>query len=285
MKSFDGKGNQDLEFVENGAQWMHGKQNRLYEMAKKFDLIDETQSDEGLGIFIREDGFVVDEFFVKKIDFKIGQILESCNVFTTNTNHESYPSSVGVYLHDEFKKYVVSLENEQEKEMAWQLYDWHVRFQVTDNSCLDLNDVSAKYWGDYCFNGEDCQAHWNFKKPGFSEVLNKIAENIGEHNIFLNKEVSLVDWNNGKCRVQCSDGSSFTSDHIIITFSLGVLKSKQLFTKNIILPEKLLNTIEDMGFNAIDKIFLKFDHSWWGDLAGVQFLWKDGSSYAVSTQL
>lgn len=282
MKNFNGCENQNVDYVENGAQWMHGKQNRLYKLAKQYDLIDETQSEEGLGIFVRDDGFVVDEFFVKKINFKIGQILEECEEFTTEMNMENIPSSVGVFLRKEFENYVMSLERDSEREIAWQLYDWHVRFQINDNSCLNLNDVSAKCWGDYCFNGEDCQAHWNFKPPGFSEVLKRIADDIKPENIFLNQEVALIEWRDNRSVVKCTDGTEFSTDYLIITFSLGVLKTKKLFSDNIKLPFQLLKTIDDVGFNAIDKIFLKFEASWWGDAEGIQLLWKDEASYLVS---
>lgn len=40
----------------------------------------------------------------------------------------------------------------------------------------------------------------------------------------LNKEVSNIIWKNVKPKVICSDGTSYSADHVIITVSLGVLK-------------------------------------------------------------
>lgn len=53
-----------------------------------------------------------------------------------------------------------------------------------------------------------------------------------KNKVILNKEVIKVKWNETPVigapdiLVECSDGSSYTADHAIITFSLGVFKEK-----------------------------------------------------------
>lgn len=271
----------NIELVEAGAQWLHGKNNKLFEIIKKHNLISEIQSEEGNGLFIREDGFVFDEFIVKKIDFIVGEILEECNKFSFDES-SSYPDSVEKFLNDKFQQYIKSIDSDYDKIIAKQLYDWHVRFQIIDNSCISLKTLSSKSWGDYCFNGEDCQAHFNIKENGFQYAIKKIIEDIGENNIKLNKEVLKIDWKDENCIVECKDGTIFCTEHLIITFSLGVLKSSNLFSKNLNIPKRILKSIEDFGFDAIEKIYLKFEYPWWGDTQGIQLIWNDTCSYNVN---
>jgi spermine oxidase len=68
-------------FVDSGAQWLHGRNNELFKLADKHNLVRSELSEEAEGDFVREDGKIIDPYFVKKVDFKIGQILEECEAF------------------------------------------------------------------------------------------------------------------------------------------------------------------------------------------------------------
>lgn len=69
-------------------------------------------------------------------------------------------------------------------------------------------------------------------------------------------------------------GSLYTANHVIVTFSLGVLKKlhKILFKPN--LPSPIDLAIDSVGFETINKIFLEFDTPWWNDLDGIQFVFN-----------
>lgn len=74
--------------------------------------------------------------------------------------------------------------------------------------------------------------------------------------------------------IKCSDGSTYSAKHIIVTFSLGILKRqhKSLFYPN--LPAPIYTAIESIGFGTINKIFLEFTTPWWNDLDGIQFVFN-----------
>jgi monoamine oxidase len=65
---------------------------------------------------------------------------------------------------------------------------------------------------------------------------------VGAH-IKYKKEVICIKWKNlpgDKVTVECSDGSSYTADHAIVTVSLGVLKEKaQSMFYPALSPQKL----------------------------------------------
>lgn len=267
--------------VDTGAQWLHGKDNELFRYAKKFDLIRPELSEEAEGDYIREDGEKFDEFFVKKIDFKLGQILEECEDFV---NHKGkvdfrFPKSLEEYVNAKLKPFIDSLEDESEKKRAMQLLDWHRRFQIIDNSCLHFDDISAKDWGNYSFNGESCQTHINIW-DGMQSIIDKLNETL-KNEIVTSKPVELIYWRNDddrncKIYVKCSDGTIFTTSNLICTFSVGVLKEnhEKMFVPP--LPVEYRNVIDTIGFGTINKIFLVFDERWWNeDWKGLQLLWNE----------
>ncbi|KAJ8957288.1 hypothetical protein NQ318_007852 [Aromia moschata] len=177
--------------LDVGAQWLHGKDNALYEIAVKYNLLSDKTSEEGLGIFVRNDGEVLDEFLVKSIDFQIGKILEECQRFV---NDIEFPTSVGDFMRDKYVEYLDSCEDDQETiSKKLDLFDWHVRFQVIDNSCHNLGRLSAKYWGSYiCL---DDTAHYNLK-DGYQSLIDVIIDELPKNSIRLNTEVNAIDYSN-----------------------------------------------------------------------------------------
>lgn len=264
------------ERVDAGAQWLHGYQNELFKFAKKHNLIRPEESEEAEGDYIREDGFKFDEFLVKKVDFKIGQLLEECEELVTKKSNPDFkfPTSIAEYVNEKFRKnFVENLEMDDEKIQALQLLDWHRKFQIIDNSCLHFHDISAKDWGNYSFNGEDSQTHinvWN----GMSSVVEKLYEELSNE-IKLNKLVELIHWRNNKIFIQCRDGSAYGTNNLICTFSVGFLKENHLQLFQPPLPIEHQNVIDKIGFGTINKIFLHFEHRWWDEeWKGLQMLWE-----------
>lgn len=285
------KSDQPNHFVDIGAQWLHGRNNFLYSISEKYQLLTSHQSEEGLGGFFDENCDQIDLNLVKKVEFQIGQMLEECEQFAKNRTKKLYPKSVGHFLRERFRKFVDNLDDLEERTQAINLFDWHLRFQMIDNSCRTLDNLSAKYWGKYSFNGEPCQAHYNFKY-GFRSVVDCLTKLLNNDSIRYNKEVieiqickKLTDQDNSKNQrnisVRCSDGSVYLSKHVIVTFSLGVLKKRHKTLFQPSLPKSMLRAIESVGFETINKIFLEFDHPWWHDLDGIQFVWKSGHDKKV----
>lgn len=281
------RSNKQVNFVDIGAQWLHGRNNFLYSVSEKYKLLTSNQSEEGSGCFFYENCDQLDPNLVKRVEFQIAQILEECEQFSKNSNTEIYPKSVGHFLRERFQKFVDNLENLQEREQAMNLFDWHLRFQIIDNSCRTLDKLSAIYWGKY---GEPCQAHYNFKY-GFCSVVDYLIRILDNDSIQYNKEVieiqvckkqtKQISKDQLNVSVKCSDGSVYFSKSVLITFSLGVLKKRHTTLFRPSLPNSMLKAIESIGFDTINKIFLEFDQPWWHDLDGIQFVWKSGHKEKV----
>ncbi|RZC40979.1 spermine oxidase-like, partial [Asbolus verrucosus] len=259
----------DDKILELGAQWIHGKENPLYELALRHDLLSETTSEEGLGLYVRDNGDIIDNDIVRRVDFEVGKILSECEQFVKAIEH---PKSVGEFLEGKFLEYLNQCHDPDDiKEIKLELLDWHVRFQVIDNSCLDLNQLSAKGWGEYiCM--ED-KAHINLK-CGYNKLVAVLVDNLPKNSLLLNTavvQIKRASKSSERNKLICQDGSIVTCDHLIVTPSLGVLKNCLKISPP--LPSQISNSIEDLGFHGIGKIFLIFDCKWW-DTDGFQFVWR-----------
>lgn len=255
--------------IELGAQWLHGTSNYLHTLALENGLILEETSEEGIGVYVRNDGYIYDDFFVRKIDFIIGQILEECEKFV---ELEKYPTSVEEFLASEFKKYLDNCEEDDHfKEKALDLYDWHYRFQVIDNSCSDLTQVSAKDWGKYSFIGTDRQKHMNLRN-GYKSIVDILIKSISKSSILLETPVLKIDYSKSKIQLYCREGIKILADHVIMTPSIGFLK-QNILQFHPSLPSSICKTIKSLGFYGIGKIYLLFEKKWW-KADGFQLIWK-----------
>lgn len=289
--------------VDAGAQWLHGKHNYLYHLSEKYQLLDEHQSEEGLGMYTYAHANEIDPFLVRKIDFHIGTLLSDCENFArtkTKRGHSDYPESVGHFLRERFQSYIDGIDDAKTRQIANDLFNWHMRFQIIDNSCLSWDQLSARYWGKYSFNGESCQAHYNFIN-GFGSLVDRLVDELDAATIFYNKEVheirihdnrnepnnnnnhtnhtdkSTIKHNRSDATisVKCTDGTVYTANHVLVTFSLGVLKAQHTHLFAPALPASIGLAIDSIGFGAINKIFLDFDAVWWDDLDGIQLIFGE----------
>lgn len=257
--------------IELGAQWLHSTTDSLYKLAKDNNLISKHYSDEGLGIYVRDDGYIYDDFLVRKVDFQIGKILEECESFV---DREVYPSSVGAYLEKQFMEYLEKCEDSEDvKNMKLELFDWNVLFQIIDNSCIDLNKLSAKDWGKYTCLGKDGQKHMNIVN-GYNSLVDLILKSLPNNILLLNKLVTQVDYsliNNDKIELKCQD-QTIVSDYVIVTSSIGFLKDNEEFFCPP-LPTSIHKNIKDIGFYGMGKVYLFFEYKWW-DTEGYQLVWR-----------
>jgi spermine oxidase len=95
--------------------------------------------------------------------------------------------------------------------------------------------------------------------------------------IHLDKKVVNIEWNKSeKITATCSDGQSLQADYVIVTVSLGVLKKTHSTLFNPELPVRKQLVIDEMDFEGVGKIFLKFEEKFWpDDWVGFSLLWKE----------
>ena len=144
--------------------------------------------------------------------------------------------------------------------------------------------------------GVDCVSYGDFEdmacsvptSGGFQAIAEGIASQLPSGCLHLDKEVTSIRWTSEQREdlhhpvlVDCSDGVTYETDHVILTLSLGVLKHKcDSGTSNPLfsppLPEQKLAAIRKLGMGLVNKLLLEFPHPLAGDKAGsIQLYWRD----------
>lgn len=112
-----------------------------------------------------------------------------------------------------------------------------------------------------------------------------------EENIILKREVNSIIWensssNSSQVTVICTDGSSYSADHVIITVSVGVLKENHRTWFKPKLPPYKVNSIEHVTLGTVNKIFLKFPQKWWpDDVKGFSFIWTEEAKLNLKNEI
>ena len=115
-----------------------------------------------------------------------------------------------------------------------------------------------------------------------STLVDKLYRSLQNH-INLNQIVQNIYWKSeeypkasNKIKISCNDGTIYTTNNLICTFSLGVLKENHLKMFSPPLPKAHQQVIENIGYGTINKIFLHFDRKWWNDdWKGLQLIWNE----------
>lgn len=100
----------------------------------------------------------------------------------------------------------------------------------------------------------------------FIEVKKSISDNVKDND----------DTNNCSVRVMCENGRLFRADHVICTIPLGVLKNshQELFDPE--LPRYKQESIENLMFGTVNKIFLEYDRPFLcSGISEIMLLWDD----------
>lgn len=114
------------------------------------------------------------------------------------------------------------------------------------------------------------------------EIVQRLQELLSK-NIRLNQIVRTIYWKTeeysektNRISILCEDGAIYTTNNLICTLPIGVLKENHLEMFSPPLPKAFREVIAKIGFGTINKIFLHFDEKWWkNDWKGVQFIYNE----------
>lgn len=276
--------------LELGAQWVHGQEgNVVFEMGKAAqELNTDIQTLESSG-FADNVVFGFEDYKISKEQLReLMQFVESLKEIS-NSELSKWNKSLGEYYEEKFKEFLDGGSvSTLDRSVARAFFEWyHLMENVIDGS---------DNWEETCGSGhlhyQECPGDplvtW---KRGYSTLFNILMKDLPCcHNglqmplsdrIFLNKAVDTIDWDPScdtaegekKIEITCTDGTLYVADFVIITSSLGFLKSNfdSLFVPS--LPPFKKRAIQGLGFGTVDKIFIKFKNPWWSsDWGGVSLL-------------
>lgn len=128
---------------------------------------------------------------------------------------------------------------------------------------------------------------------GFVGVLAPLLRVLPDHSVHYCKPVQQIRWGaatgesgmsgQGKnycspprAMIKCNDGEVYKCDYVIVTMSLGVLKSKAESMFCPALPAAKSRAIEYLGYGHVDKIFMEYSRPFWvgQECKGMTFAWS-----------
>ena len=264
--------------VDIGASWFHSAVvNPIYDISKQFEDVKSIPPSKGKNKmkfhftnFTKEELKLLEELGGTDMTNKIfdafyGKV-ERIN--GSDKNDVSYAE-----LMKDLIKSRPKLKALLSNEIIYRLF--HFDFEgVSRFEGGSLEDLSVKFNEDEVADNND-----DYFVSTFGLFLrnyrNLLPSNI---QIRLNSKVTQIDQSNDNIvKIKLSNGEEIECDKVVVTVSLGILKSK-LIEFIPPLPQLKQTVIEETGFGLLNKIFLEFPESFWGPYNRINIINRPNSS-------
>lgn len=268
---------QENGVLELGAQWLHGQDgNDVYRLAKERNLLSNPESDfgiEGSGLFYTDSGQQLNHETVNNIIEFLHEIKNEISGSELNASDEIV--SAEQIFRESFKDFIESQKCPlSDNDLLWALFNWFIKFEVIDNSCDDLNDMSVLAYTEW----QDCDGVnlINFEH-GYQTLIDSLSNDIPKHFIQLEKPIKRIEICDQTQKVKLfiqNDENPLLVNHVIITCSIGYMQKNMDKFFGFQLPYKKMNVMKSIGFGTINKIYLFFDQPFWkSEDKGFQLIW------------
>jgi monoamine oxidase len=103
-----------------------------------------------------------------------------------------------------------------------------------------------------------------FKNSTWYDFVDANIAKTVKHKIIFNSPVKGIDYSNNKVIVKTKNGEIYKADRVLVTVSIGVLKSNMITFKPVI-NEKKKKAIESITFHPGFKVAMKFSEKFYPD--------------------
>ncbi|XP_072196999.1 peroxisomal N(1)-acetyl-spermine/spermidine oxidase isoform X1 [Excalfactoria chinensis] len=287
--------------AELGAHWIHGPSegNPVFRLASSYGLLgpgaieEENQRVEAKGhpllpvVTYGSSGKVLSPELVNSTRSLFSELLGSAQALVGA--EEPPASSVGQYLRAEIARLASGWdEDKDDKQLRLAVLSACLKLECCISGTHSMDTVALGSFGEYIsLPGLDCTF-----PSGYSSLPERILETLPEGTVLLNKPVRTIRWQGSFCeegdtdrdfpvQVECEDGDSFLTDHVIVTVPLGFLKERHQDFFQPPLPKRKAEAIRRLGFGTNNKIFLEFEQPFWEpEQQLLEVVWEDESPLA-----
>ncbi|KOC63638.1 putative polyamine oxidase 5 [Habropoda laboriosa] len=266
-------------WVDLGAQWVHGeKGNVVYKMVADLNLTD--HSDPYEDNIYTSTGELIDTRITKNITDTYVEDMDRVEEITRIECNRSIGECFENKLRQSFSLFP-ELNETMQDQLLWLFEMMQTSYDPADS----WYDISAREYFEYSLCEGDQVINW--KERGYSTILDILMKKYPNpeeelpvlNKTILNTEVTKVDYSSEDNTVKIStlDGKEYVADHVIMTPSLGVLKTQYETLFNPPLPENKVRNIKGLGYGNACKIFIAFNDTWFnprGDKnGGYRIIW------------
>ncbi|XP_051524160.1 spermine oxidase-like [Myxocyprinus asiaticus] len=289
--------------VDTGAQFIHGatEVNPFYCLLKKSGLLSQVP-EMGSEAFYSNKGHKVDTNFARSA-YDDGE-----GIFRLRGSNTG--RSLGEHFAEKTQAVIDSLQDNEEKMRKQSVFALVGKDMLIDVGASNLHSISLDSWQYYIDMGDTLNV------AGLMlQLVNMLQEDFPKDRVLLKREVSKIRWDGsfsagkdmqpvphdepltahtesiseGTVRqfpvcVVCENGEVILADHVIVTVSLGCLKTQasSLFIPS--LPAEKMDVIDKLCFGNIAKVFLEYEEAFWeNDVGTISLIYEDDSPASVTT--
>ena len=209
------------------------------------------------------------------------QILEATDKFggriQKNEDFADFPIDLGAEWIHEDKSILNYLINQSgsEPNVETILYQPMDVYAEVGGSILQIpTQDMEEYYADYI-------KEYKFKSTTWNDFIYENFAHSAEQNIVYNSKVTTIDYTGNKVVLTTENGTEYQADKVIITVSLGVLKSNAI-SFNPSLPEDKITAINDVEFLPGFKLFMKFSDQFYPDVISYETSSGEKTYYDVA---
>ena len=194
-----------------------------------------------------------------------------------NENFADFPIDLGAEWIHEDKSILNYLINQPGSEPNVQtiLYQPMNAQEVVGNTISQIsNQDMVDYYANYI-------TEYKFKNTTWYDFIDANFAQIVEQNIIYNSKVSTIDYSGGKVILTTEDGTEYEADKVILTVSVGALKSNAI-TFIPSLPSEKITAMQDVEFLPGFKLFMKFSDQFYPDVITCQTSSGEKTYYDVA---
>lgn len=203
-----------------------------------------------------------------KLNYQIFEASDRYGGRLKKSEFADIPIDLGAEWIHNLPEILPKLVNDSDSAKNYQLIPYHLTNTFRWNG-KKLKKVT-KFENDFRFN---FMPEYKFKNSSWYDFVDENFAQKVKKNIFYNKEVKSINYQGNDVKLTFSDGSSVDVDKVLITSSIGVLKSSNIeFIPK--LSTKLYDAISSIQFKYGFKLIMKFSTKFFPD--AVEFKVNNG---------
>ncbi|KAK0409005.1 hypothetical protein QR680_004288 [Steinernema hermaphroditum] len=253
--------------MQQGAQWVNGRNNSIYRIADKLGLIVGELADDS--VFDDADIFAgtcgISEALVEEF-YEFSGELEETYTEMVEKDESKYNVSIRELYENDFAKFLAQKQRSRKEvnqlDALSRFYKGY--FEGEWGAFKDLAMANFDQWDDE----ENELKAYVLNATGYWGIAQYLKQFVSDEIIKYNHIVRRINYSADKTTLMVQNGSDLAPypkrfDYVIVTSSLGHLKKHARSMFHPPLPHKKIEAIDALGFGNLLKVDLIYDAPWW----------------------
>ncbi|KAL7079694.1 hypothetical protein ACQ4LE_001581 [Meloidogyne hapla] len=267
-------------FLQQGAEFINGKNNEIYEAASRLGLITGEVDDAAL---ISEDAQFASPTECQIPKDKLEKFAEFTSFLELKyaemamDNHEIWSKTIAELLDRDYEGFLGKLNVSKEDLLQYNSLARIYRGYYEGEWSAPIDRLAVHNYAQWKDGSDSFPfGSYTLDSRGYTPILAELAEKVPTNKLNLNSRVVQIDYRGKDVRLKVrktnidqnsveDEWLSTRFDFIIITVPIGHLKqfSSSMFLPQ--LPQNKLKIIEAIGFGIMEKVFLVYEKPFWPD--------------------